>query len=190
MSTLRLIERCEYRYAPLSGQLFDHFCISVYCHDEKIIPWQAELPSQVNANASFLKSIKPNSKEYKFLRDDKNWLTFREAIETTIMSHNLLTMITPPFATDPDTGEFAPDPVTGRLIPCIPDDPGLDEMQRTWFFKVLVDICQTPVGKKIVNQNRESMDTRLVWHELCKHYQNSMSSKMCSQELLRYVHSS
>jgi len=56
--------------------LFDHFCISVYRHDEKIIPWQVELPSQVNAKASFLKRIKPNSKEYKVLRDDKNWLTF------------------------------------------------------------------------------------------------------------------
>jgi len=166
-------------------ELFDYFCISVYHHDEKIIPWQVELPSQVNANASFLKSIKPNSKEYKVLRDDKSWPTFREATETTIMSHNLFTMIIPPFAT-----EFVNDPVTGTLIPYIPDDPGLDEMQRTWFFKVLVDICQTPVGKKIVNQNRESMDTRMVWHELCKHYQNSISSKMRSQELLRYIHSS
>jgi len=170
-------------------KLFDHFCISVYRHGEKIILWQVELPSQVNAKASFLKSIKPNLKEHKVLRDDKSWLTFREATKTTIMSHNLLSMIKPPFATDPDTGEFVHDPVTGTLILYIPDDPGLDEMQRTWFFKVLVDICQTPVGKKIANQNHESMDTRMVWHELCKHYQNSMSSKMRSQELLRYAHS-
>jgi len=170
-------------------ELFDHFCISVCRHDEKIIPWQVELPSQVNAKASFLKSIKPNSKEHKVLRDDKSWLTFREATETTIMSHNLLTMIIPPFATDPDTGEFMHDPVTSTLIPCTPDDPGLDEIQRTWFCKALVDICQTPVGKKIVNQNCESMDTRMVWHELCEHYQNSMSSKMRSRELLRHAHS-
>jgi len=173
-----------------SVDLFDHFCISVYRHDEKIIPWQVELPSQVNATASFLKSIKPSLKEYKVLRDDKIWLTFKETLETTIMSHNLLTMIMPPFETDPDTGEFVPDPVTGQLIPYMPDDPGLDEMQRTWFFKVLVDICKTSAKRKIVNQNRESMDTRMVWHELCKHYQHSMSSKMRSQELLRYVHSS
>jgi len=36
--------------------------------------------------------------------------------------------------------------------------------------------------------NRDSMDTRKVWHELCEHYQNSMSSKMRSQELLRWAH--
>jgi len=108
---------------------FDHFRISVYRHDEKIIPWQVELPSQVNTKASFLKSIKPNSKEYKVFRDDKNWLTFKEALETTIMSHNLLTMIIPPFETDPDTGEFVPDPANGQLIPYAPDDPGLNEMQ-------------------------------------------------------------
>jgi len=53
---------------------------------------------------------------------------------------------------------------------------------------VIVDICQTPVAKKIVNQNRETMDTRKVWYELCKHYQNSMFSKVRSQEMLRYVH--
>jgi len=48
-------------------RLYDHFCISLYRHDETIVPWQVELPSQVNAKASFLKRIKPNSKEYKVL---------------------------------------------------------------------------------------------------------------------------
>jgi len=47
--------------------LYDHFCISLYRHDEKIIPWQVELPSQVNAKASFLKSIKPNLKKIQDL---------------------------------------------------------------------------------------------------------------------------
>jgi len=57
-------------------RLYDYFRISHYPHDETIVPWQVELPSQVNAKASFLKSIKPNSKEYKVLRDDKGWLPF------------------------------------------------------------------------------------------------------------------
>jgi len=48
-------------------ELYDYFCISLYRHDETIVPWQVELPSQVNAKASFLRSIKPNSKEYKVL---------------------------------------------------------------------------------------------------------------------------
>jgi len=149
-------------FFPVS--LYDHFRISLYRHDEKIIPWQVELPSQVNANASFLKSIKPNSKEHKIFRDDKSWLPFQESTKTTIMSHNLLTMILPPFETDPDTGEFVIDPITDEMIPCKPDDQGLDKIQQTWFFKVLVDICQTPVAKKIVNQNRETMDARKVWY--------------------------
>jgi len=174
------------RFFPVG--LCDHFRISLYRHDEKIVPWQVDLPSQVNAKASFLKSIKPNSKEYKIFRDDESWLPFRESTETTIMSHNLMTMILPPFETDPDTGEFVIDPITDEMIPYEPDDHGLDEIQRTWFFKVLVDICQTPVAKKIMNQNCKTMDTRKVWYELCKHYQNSMSSKMHSQELLQHAH--
>jgi len=80
----------------------------------------------------------------------------------------LYTMILPPFETDPDTGEFAIDR-HGKLIPYEPDDQGLDKLRRTWFFKVLVDVCQTQVAKKIVNQNRDTMDTRQVWHELCEH---------------------
>jgi len=80
------------------------------------------------------------------------------------------------------------DPLSGEKIPYEPKDQGLDEIQRTWFFKVLVDVCQTPVTKKIVNQHCDSMDTRKVWHELCEHYQDSMSSKMRSQELLRWAH--
>jgi len=35
-------------------RLYDYFRISHYCHDETIVPWQVELPSQVNAKASFL----------------------------------------------------------------------------------------------------------------------------------------
>ena len=178
-------ESIDMRVFPV--RLYDYFRISHYRHDETIIPWQVELPSQVNAKASFLKSIKPNSKEYKVLRDDKSWLPFRESLETTVMSHNLSTMIDPPYKIDPDTNEFILDAL-GELIPYEPEDPGLDEIQRTWFFKVLVDVCQTPVAKKIVNQNRDSMDTRQVWQELCDHYQNSMSSKMRSQELLRWAH--
>jgi len=61
-------------------RLYDHFRISLYRHDKTIIPWRVELPSQVNAKASFLKSVKPNSKEYKVFRDDKSWLPFREAL--------------------------------------------------------------------------------------------------------------
>jgi len=96
-------------------------------------------------------------------------------------------MILPPFEVDPNMNEFVID-LNGEYIPYEPEDPGLDEIKRTWFFKVLVDVCQTPVAKKIVNQNHDSMDTRMVWHELCEHYQNSMSSKMRSQELLRWAH--
>jgi len=175
-------------FFPVGLLVCDHFRISLCRHDEKIILWQVELPSQVNAKASFLKSIKLNSKENKIFRDDKSWLPFRESNETTIMSHNLMTMILPPFEIDPGMGEFVIDPITDEMIAYKPDDQALDEIQRTWFFKVRVDICQTSVAMKIVNQNCETMDARKVWHELCKHYQNSMSSKMHSQELLWYAH--
>jgi len=176
----------DMRFFPV--ELFDYFRISLYRHDEKIVPWQLELPSQVNAKASFLKSVKPNSKEHKIFQDDKRWLPFRESTETAIMSNNLMAMILPLHKIDPNTGEFVIDPITDKLIPCKPDNPGLDGIQRTWFFKVLVDVCQTPVVKKIVNQNRDTMDARKVWYEPCAHYQNSMSSKMRSQELLRHVY--
>jgi len=80
------------------------------------------------------------------------------------------------------------DPANGELIPHEPDDQGLDKLQHTWFFKVLTDICQTPVAKKIVNQNRDTINARQVWHEPCEHYQNSASFKMRSQELLWHAH--
>jgi len=83
--TVIAIATCHH-YARLKGvsvdirlfpaKLYDHFCISLCRHNEKIIPWQAELPSQVNIKVSFLKSIKPKSKEYKIFRDDKGWLPF------------------------------------------------------------------------------------------------------------------
>ena len=169
-------------------RLCDHFLISIYRHDETVVPWQSELPSQVNARAAFLKSIKSNSKEHKVLRDHKSWLPFREATETTVLSHNLVETIESPFQLDPATNEFVIDPGAGEKTPYEPEDPGLDEAKHAWFYKALADVCQTPVGKKIVNTHRETLDTRMVWHEPCNHYQNSMSSKMRSQELLRWAH--
>jgi len=74
-------------------ELFYHFCISIYGHDEKVIPWQVELPSQVNSNSSFLKSTKPNLKEYKVLQDDKSWLPFRESTETMVMHCSKVTSV-------------------------------------------------------------------------------------------------
>jgi len=126
--TVIAIATCHH-YARLKGASIDmrlflhsHFCISLYRHDEKIIPRQVELPSQVNAKASCLKSVKPNSKEYKIFRDDKGWLPFRESTEATVMSHNMLAMILPPFVIDPDAGEFVLDPITGEKIPYEPED--------------------------------------------------------------------
>jgi len=141
----------------------------------------------VNAKAAFLKSIKPNPKEHKVFREDKNWLTFKESTETTVMSHNLVQMIASPFLLDPVTGNPVLDP-RGEKTPHEAEDPGLDEMQRTWFFKALVDVCQTPVGKKIVNSYRGTLDTHSVWYDLCNHHQHSLSSKIRSQELLRHAH--
>jgi len=46
-------------------KLFNHYRISLCRYNKTITPLQVELPSQVNANASFLKSIKPNTKECK-----------------------------------------------------------------------------------------------------------------------------
>jgi len=155
-------------------KLYDHFCLSLYRHDEKIILWQAEMPSQVNGKALFLKSIKPNLKEYKAFCNDTGWLPFRESLEATILSHHLSEMIASPFTIDPNTGKFAVDPIAGERIPCEPEDYGFNEMQRVWFYKVLCDICLTPVAKKIVNQICESKDARKVWDELCTHNENSM----------------
>jgi len=149
---------------------------------------QVELPFQVNAKASFLKIVKPNLKEFKIFQYNKGWLTFRESTEGTVMSHNLSEMIAPLFVIDPNTGEYVVDPITGQKIPHEPEDYGLYEMQRVWFVKVRGNVCQSPLAKKIANHNRDLQDTRMVWHQLCTHYENSMSSKLRSQELLWCVH--
>jgi len=39
-----------------------------------------------------------------------------------------------------------------------------------------------------MNLYRGTLDTRMVWYDLCNHYQHSLSSKIRSQELLRYAH--
>jgi len=167
----------DMRFFP--GKLFDHFRISLYRHDEKIILCQVELPYQVNAKASFLKSIKPNAKQHKRFSDDKGWLTFKEATKATTLPLKLLEMIVEPFTIDQ---------VTGNKTPYEPEDYGLDEMQPVWFYKATGAVCQTPVARKIVNQHRDSKDTHMIWCRLCTHYKNSVSSKIYSQELLRHAH--
>jgi len=59
-------------------------------------------------------------------------------------------MIAEPFTIDPITVDFTIDPIAGDRIPYEAEDYGLDEMQRVCFYKVLGNVCQTPVAKKIV----------------------------------------
>jgi len=42
------------------------------------------------------------------------------------MSHDLLSMILPPFEVDPNTNDFVIDPLSGEYVPYEPEDPGLD----------------------------------------------------------------
>ena len=76
-----------------------------------------------------------------------------------------------------------------KKIPYVPQDLGLDEVKRLWLYKVIVDVCQTPVSKRIVNAHRDSKDTRAIWNDLCQHYNNSMASRIRNQEIIRFLNS-
>lgn len=147
----------------ITKAMYDEFCISSYDHNQPIVPWKLKLPSELNAEANWLKTMKPSKTDYKPFFNNKNWILAKESLETTVESHNLENMLKDP--------SF------------MPIDSGLDNQQHTWFYKVLQDCMKAPMAKQIVLKYKDSKDARTIWKEIKEHYDDNMAMKICSQEL-------
>ena len=159
---------------------YDNFRTSIYDPNVRITPWTVKPPGEATAEANWLKNMRPARTDYKVFNDDKNWLLFKEMMDCTVAAHNIPNMIAPPFTING---------TTGVRVDFVPEDRDLDRAQRNWFYKVLQDVCKTPVSKRIVTKHLQFKDTRTIWCEIQEYYDDSTGSLVRSQALMNYLNS-
>jgi hypothetical protein len=116
--------------------------------------------------ATWKKSVRPNKADYKEFCDEALWVRSKEQFTTTLESHSLSHLIDEKHK---------------------PTDKDLDAAQRGWLYSVLQTIFKAPMAKTIVTRHLSDKDTRLIWKEICAHYDSSMTSVLRAQLLSSYL---
>ena len=125
----------------ITKDVYDHFRVGIYNPNEPIVHWTLKVPSEVNAENNWMKTVCPSAKDYRNFKDENSWLQAKESSEATIEAHGLDHLI--------DTNFIVPDERT-------------DLIQRKWLYKVLQDTMDAPMAKQIVTSHKELKNTREI----------------------------
>ena len=92
------------------------------------------------------KTIKPNARDFKTYRDSATWIEWKDGFLITLQSQNLMHLIDP-----------------NHVI----IDQELDEAQRAFLHKVMMDQMIHHSAKQIVKRFKDTKDTRTIWQQAC-----------------------
>ncbi len=148
---------------------FDKFRTEDYCFTEAIIPWGRPEPKTREATTAlqnWQRTVKPSRADFKEFRDEATWSKSKAKILSTLEAQGLAHLV--------DTGY-------------IPADVPLDVAQMKWFYSVLEGTMNHPYAKTLITQYVATKDTRLLWRDLCEHYDKSMSAKLRCQRYSSYI---
>ena len=144
---------------------FDIFRTAKWDQSKPIVPWMA--PIRANDEVStWSKVVRPNKTEYKELRDEAFYITWKEKFIATLEAHSLKHLI--------DSSHVV-------------TNPDLDEKQQAWLYRVFQDTCLIPNAKAIVTKYKNTKNTRDLWAELDTAYSSSRASKNCARTLSTYL---
>ena len=111
----------------------------------------------------FLASVKRDIKDYVSLKEDKQWLHFRNNAISTGTLHGVSNVFDPEYSPSSDS------------------DKDLFDTHQIFVYTVLLKHVQTPVGKTLVLECPG--DGQLAWSKLVDYYTNSPAAKIESQNL-------
>ena len=144
---------------------FTLFRATIYDPSKPIVPWTL-MTANSEGLANWNKSVKPSAREFKPFRESTNWVDYKESFIVTLESQNLTHLIDEKFSiTDPD----------------------LDEAQSKFMYKVMKDNLLHHEAKRIIKKYKFNKNIRQIWKEICKYYDDSITTSMSADVLLAYV---
>ena len=144
---------------------FKEYKAKFYDPTEPIIPW-TRMMGKSDTLAQWNRNVKPDARGYPFFRDITTWIEFKENVVVTCDSQNMTHLIDPNY----------------KVV-----DPDLDAAQRKYMYKVMKDRFLHHEAKRIVKKHVVDKDTRLIWQEVCAHYDDSVTTSMAADKVLNYL---
>ena len=144
---------------------FKLFRATVYDPSKPIVPWTL-MTANSEGLSNWNKSVKPSAREFKTFRESTNWVDYKESFIVTLEAQNLTHLIDEKFSiTDPD----------------------LDEAQSKFMYKVMKDNLLHHEAKRIIKKYKFNKNIRQIWKEICKYYDDSITTSMSADVVLAYL---
>ena len=148
----------------LSRDGFDEFRTMEYVNGSQILPWKRiialreqtrssdQLTPQERELEQWRKAVKPNASQIPQFKDELHWKKFRETMENVLESQQLPHLIDSSYT---------------------PTNRDLFAQQTKWLYAALDEKMKVPFGRKILLQNKNTKDTRVIWSQITEHFDNS-----------------
>ena len=108
----------------------------------------------------------PDSKEFKELKYDYDWVRVQEEWKITMSSYDLTHLIDPSH---------------------VVVDAETDRLQQFWLFGIMINKFKSPNSRLIVLKHKVDKDTRAIWSEVDDRNSTSMANEMNMSQLLQYI---
>ena len=154
--------------ANISGRTLDddkEFRNSGYDPTRPIVLWW-NVSAKNEGLSNWNKSIKPNARDFKPFRDGTLWVEYKEIFMITLEAQNLTHLVDPKYYVS---------------------DGELDKAQKQFMYKVMKDNFLHHEAKAIVKKFSKGKDTREIWTQVCKFYDDSITTSIEADGIMGYL---
>eukprot|EP00951_Prasinocladus_malaysianus_P018501 scaffold147872_cov41-Prasinocladus_malaysianus.AAC.1 len=148
---------------------YDVFRTMIYDPDDPPPPFFVKTKADLAKSKEELewqKIIKPSKSDYKELKDEATWATYKEGFVTQYKAHNLEHLFDESY---------------------IPANEAVFTSQQRWMYEIMRDKFRAPPARKIVYRYANDSNIAQLWKELCKELDNSLTQDFRASKLITYL---
>ena len=127
------------------------------------------IPKTPNIVSDFKKSVKKDVQSFSKFEEDKFWDAWKMSVEAQARAQDLEEVLQPTY------------------VPVGTDDIALFAQKQNYMFAVFLYTVKTGAGRAIVKKHHLKGNAQEVWKDLVDHYTSSTTSKLRSDQLMKYI---
>jgi hypothetical protein len=112
------------------------------------------------------KIIKPSKSDYKELKDEATWATYKEGFVMTYKAHNMEHLFDESY---------------------VPKNETVFASQQRWMYEIMRDKLRASPARKVVYRFADSANVAQLWKELCQELDNSLTQDFRAGKLITYI---
>jgi len=157
----------------IEADVYDDWRVRGFNPEAETKPWYVRIEDDKKSKQkdetvlNWKKVVRPSTSYFKEFRDTVHWPQWLQKVKTACKATDL-----------------------GHLLDkdYVPENEELDELQSSWFYKVLEDKILEPTGRSIVLEYQDKPEkSRECWQRLVEEYSTSLSAETASKKYVRYI---